>query len=700
MIAPPRWLVASLCVLGAATPLHAHACGPDLIQPRLSWVGDELLDVPRSTFRADVMALATSAPPPPGAAPRRVRTCEGVRADLSEVLGETAEAQAIVERWVQIRCHERSVVPDALAAAVPQEFALYAQGVAALHQARYPDAADTFRQLLALPGPQRRHRSTWATYMLARLAVDGMIGDDPLPLWASVRDLAAEGYADTLGLGLASLRHEAHVHADQDRPDRAIASLLAYLSGGGTLYGPDTIAQHVRVLLASERSLQVRATRDPRIAEVVAAWLTSRAGSRQLPAGWIGGWLEAAQHAGQAAGADRLAWAAYRQGRFQDAGSWARLADPSSAMGHWIRAKLALREGDLQHAIASLQRAEALFDDHAAALSRPDTTCSHGHSGATAVSTELGVVLVAADRYEEALTAFLSAGDWPDAAWTAERLLTADELVGYVELWYPDHPGLHLPPGDWPAVDRSELGAALRHLLARRLAREGRWHEAVPYFPHEVWEHARIVQDTIDRGRDPAQADLVRGGSLWRAALEIRRHGWALLATEMEPDFRIEAGSFQLHDTTAARSGAQPGSAPALLPASPEELGRLARHDPKEPRYHYLYTAWALADEAVALLPDGSDALAVAACTSGNWMRDHDIMRSSQMWLVLLRRAYRTEIGRSTDRARGRWWGLDEEGLCAPLPPDPPTPATPSCGGQPSALAWILPLVLWRRRER
>ncbi|HHO50960.1 MAG TPA: hypothetical protein ENK18_08830 [Deltaproteobacteria bacterium] len=714
-----RWWLAVLLSLLCSLPRPAPACGPELVQPRLSWVDDDLLDVPKSTLRADVLALATAVEPLPGVVPRRVRTCEGVRLDLVEALGDAPGANEIVERWVQLRCGGDPGGWAALQGSVPTEFWLYAQGVAELHQGRRHEAQASFERLLALPAAQRHYRSTWAAHMLARLAEEGLSERDPVQLWAEVRELAAGGYADTLGLALAGLRLEVRHHRASGRPDRAISSLMAYLSGGGTVHDPGSVAQDVRALLASDPDTLRRAAHSAQVAGVVAAWLTSRDAAREIPDGWIEGWLDAAEATGQHTGADRLAWAAYRQGRYTDAGAWAALADPDAPMGHWVQAKLALRDGDLEHAAASLQRVVDRLDPDAIAFSRPDATCSHGSSGSRAAAIELGVVLVALDRYDDALTTFLSARDWPDAAWIAERLLTSDELMGYVDRWFPGYTLIYLPPGNTPNVEWIELRAALRHLLARRLAREGRWSEAIPYFPNGLDALARELEDALARGRDLERPDTERGEALWQAAQLARRQGWELLATEMEPDFRIESGFFELRSTTAARSGAHPtpgeptadgstadgsthGEASSALSPTPTELGRLARHDPGEPRYQYLYTAWGLAKEAVELLPDDSDELAIAACTAGNWLENHDLERSSWMWLVLLRRAYATDIGRSTARAQGRWWGLDE-GLCAPIPPERLERSRPSgCGQSPSSLAWALPLplVLWRRRRR
>jgi hypothetical protein len=313
------------------------------------------------------------------------------------------------------------------------------------------------------------------------------------------------------------------------------------------------------------------------------------------------------------------------------------------------------------------------------------------------VLVELGVAQVAADQYEEALKSFLTAGDWLDAAWISERLLTTDELIAFVDTWFPR---TEFPP-DAGQVGRTgisphEVPGAMRHLLARRLAREGRWTRALPYFEWR-WSHeATQVRDALVKGRDPSVPDAERGALLWNAALILKSNGWDLLATEMEPDFRVEHGYYELVDTTEARRAASdPGG---LFAASHTELARLGAHEGRTERYQFVYTAWELANEAVALLPDDSELLAQAACTSGTWMSSFDVRRSSEMWLVLLRRAYNTDIGQSTT-GRAYWWGLNEEGLCEALPA-PPAPRAPEPEPWPLGAGILVVLIgisVWRR---
>jgi tetratricopeptide (TPR) repeat protein len=679
----------------------ALACGPWLEDPRLAWVSGEMLDSPTVHFRGEVDALIARLPPVPGAVPRRTERCEGEEMDLRAALGGGPEVEDTVWRWLAARCGEELLELDEVLAEVPLEFRLYAEGARLLSaDDGGASARAKWEELLALPPEQRHWRSTWAASMIPASQRDE-------PGWtlglARVRELALAGYADTLGLSLASLRQEASGRWAGEA-DLALARCLDYRASGGRTDPSCTSglpALVERVVSLDDDGLR-RAARDPAVAEVVAIWLTSRSQHAEGLPGWTRRWLQAAQQVGQRAGADRLGWAAWRQGEFAQAESWIAQADPASPLARWLSGKLALRRGDLPRAIAELQGAARLFgvESPLPFVGRPALSCAHGSGAGRAVAVELGVALVAADRYEEALQSFLAAGDWLDAAWVAERLLTTDELQSFVDLWFPEAPDAAVAAGQLSRLwlDPDEAAGAMRHLLARRLAREGRWAQALPYFPGELRTLAAQVHDALVRGRGLTRPAAERGEALWSAAFTLKQQGWELLATEMEPDFRVEGGHHQLPDTTSQRQVASDPGGP--LSPSRAELARLGEQAGPTERYHFVYTAWALADEAVPLLPDDSELLAQAACTAGHWMGNRDPQRSWKMWRVLLTRARHTPIGEAL-AGRHRWWGLTEDGRCVP----PAEPTSTAGQGRWSALglAALLGLVglagLWRRRR-
>ena len=153
----------------------------------------------------------------------------------------------------------------------------------------------------------------------------------------------------------------------------------------------------------------------------------------------------------QVANADRVAALAYRIGRYDLAQSLASRLD--TALAWWVRAKLALRQGD------SVQAAQA-YARAAAAFPRADGSLDADSAGR--LRAEQGVLTLSRGQYVEALDQLLRAGGpldatrpaeeegwpmapyWNDAAYVAERVLTLDELKQYVDAQAPATPA---PPG-------------------------------------------------------------------------------------------------------------------------------------------------------------------------------------------------------------------------------------------------------------
>ena len=138
-----------------------------------------------------------------------------------------------------------------------------------------------------------------------------------------------------------------------------------------------------------------------------------------------------------------------------------------TALSQWLRAKLAVRAGDLNAAATHYAAAARLFP------TKPEVL---DNSAGQLLSGERGVLSLARGEYQLALR-FLLAGPtpyWADAAYVAERVLTTDELL---------HVVANANPRGGPIETTPETLANLeRCLLARRLMREGQYREALPFF--------------------------------------------------------------------------------------------------------------------------------------------------------------------------------------------------------------------------
>jgi dienelactone hydrolase len=331
---------------------------------------------------------------------------------------------------------------------------------------------------------------------------------------------------------------------------------------------------------------------------------------------------------------DRLAALAYQTGRYDDAERLTAKTD--RPLGLWVRAKLALRHSDREAAVrdwtaalaASLKAGDAdNLDDDTRVRLRGETAVARLSAGAYGDSLRL--LFPVAQTY------------WGDVAYVAERILTVDELKSFVDSLPPADPKPRPDASDeFSPRDRAE---DLRALLARRLARQGRIAEALPYYPASIerWSNdpAQRKVPVAAEARAYAQAieaaqptwrwrNISRAEALFNVAMMSRRRGMELLGTEGPPDVAAVEGNFAWGygqesprgtvDTTTHTDTQDP-----LL--GPDESTRFAASAPKpDKRFHYRFIATDRALEAADLLPQGSQAYAATLCWATRFAFDSD----------------------------------------------------------------------------
>jgi LysM repeat protein len=289
-------------------------------------------------------------------------------------------------------------------------------------------------------------------------------------------------------------------------------------------------------------------------------------------------------------------------------------------------------------------------------------------------------------EYTQALDALLNAGFWMDAAYVAERVLTADELKTYVDYYWPPVPPEQVAEEN-EKYGGSEISPALlrtqiRYLLARRLMRSQRSDEAREYYPPEWTPQCLALVQVLRTGWDETLPADQRAQALFQAAIITRTNGMELIGTEVEPDWHVHDGNFEEGVTVATRAT---NAAAKVLVASEDELTRAARHkaDPGE-RFHYRYQAAALAWEAAKLMPDNSDETARVLCTAGSWLKNRDPEIADFFYKALVRRNRKTAIGMEADRIR--WFPkLNEQGNVIPRKQSHLESMTPPSLPEPSA---------------
>lgn len=541
-----------ICMRMAAPPPPAAACGPDFPHQVLENPRASLLFPPELAFGAEVARIAGPRKPEfavinaySGPAPLydfsylEELTWRIEQRDVAGILaarGASAwERIHVTTLLLAMRAHPaalgRALLPQ-LAPRLPREFSLYAQGMVAYRRGDWGDAGIAWRALLALPPSERRYRSAWASYMLAKL--DDRTLPDPVARcagYAAVRAQVRGGALDTLGLAITSLGDEARCAFEVAAPSRSgilYAEQAAYETAVARAAGapPDSMGASSLWLWAHDlfelddqcidpfvfcadkddaaidRGLAEVASH-PQTAAIVTVYLAAQ-GSRYQPLASDNAkrWLRAvatersrdpSRARALAPYASYMALLAYRQGEATDAAQWLSIANPTDPLALVVKGKLALYHGRMRDAHAAFTAALHALPPAPASPRLPElgdprdppedgsgtgeTFGRHMWDGdqeaRLALLTDLGVQAVLRDDYEEGLTALLDAGYWTDAAFVAERLLSVDALVAYAE-----HLTTNAPRS---ATRRNDLRQRLRYLLARRLMREGRIVEAGRY---------------------------------------------------------------------------------------------------------------------------------------------------------------------------------------------------------------------------
>ncbi|MDD2600220.1 MAG: hypothetical protein PHO37_13500 [Kiritimatiellae bacterium] len=564
-----------------------------------------------------------------------------------------------VANWKEhgVELSQKQMLPfkmTALPPGLPLEFALYLSGAGHFHGEDFEKAKQDWNKLLALPAAQRRYRGIWAVFMLGKLALN-IEPEAAERHFQEVRCLAAMGFSDTLDLASSSLGWEGLINLSRKDYRKAINLYLAqHASGDSTAYASLLIV--CRKIFA-EQQADLRTLADDVVASrVLTAYVLSLERGMSVKSEQ---WLKAVEAgaANETLDADRLAWVAYRGGKFQLAESWLKRADHSTLISKWISSKLYLRQGDVGSAaveLAAITKSLAILKNKGhqeIAQLRP------GNHSVTnfeqIVYCELGALQLRQGDYAESLDTLLQSGFWQDAAYVAEQVLTVDELKKYVDLRQPvQQPGAATfdllwayPPygqsGSWNALH-------LRWLLARRLTRAGRWKEADVYYPVNVRPYLRAYIDSIRDSHDKKLSKLKRAEAAWRAACVAKHQGLEVLGYELYPDWASVDGQYDGGDYFYRDQGEN-----LFNRVMPNEMQRVKASAPViDKRFHYRTVALEHAWRALELMPDNDERTAQMFCAAGSWIKARDPHEADKLYKELVRRCRGTAIGQAADQLR------------------------------------------------
>ncbi|TBU82635.1 hypothetical protein [Phytopseudomonas dryadis] len=617
--------------LATLLPLAAQACGPDFPYRLLDDRANALSELPEGNFNFEVSRLGTAIEQL-GQAGAGTLSNYWYDDDAYTSARDQAEREqmptAQAQRIATLRTLDDPAQVEAQGRDLPAELRLYTAGAVAFARGDDARASDYFRRVLALPAEQRALRSTWAAYSLGRsLARQAQDTDEDARLallqraaeaYRQARDLHIEGFSDPLELGIASLGEEARLALLRDDWAGAI-HLYASQSRHGSATGTSSLRQVARALMALPPERLATLLDQPPVQRLLTAQLFSRLDSFDPLSEATQALIEQLQKLPVAAleNADRLAALSYQRGDYGNARRFLEQAG-DSGLAWWLRAKLALQRGDKPAALQAYAAAAKAFPrEESWGLRMTEGGTYETVQPGCRIGGEMAILALERGDYLDAFEQLYRGGElyWMDAALVAERVLSVDELKGYVDA--------HIAAEDQPAEDwRQPVANRMRELLARRLVREGRSEQAIAYFNRdELRDQARQYQTALDQA-ESAWTDIGKAEGYYRAAI-VAREGLDLMGYELDPDNVWFGGSFYF--ATRREAPLQPAG---LLSAAEAERQNASAANPDR-RFHYRYVAADLASRAADHLPPRSQAFAVSLCLATGWTleRAPDIAR-------------------------------------------------------------------------
>jgi hypothetical protein len=679
-------------------PIFVHGCAPWFPQSWLYAREDFLIAAPVLTFETELKPLLPERPSdygrPPStestspfsstaeverqeirqaleaknSAPEAITTILAALEHFREHVEEVTVLTSTPERWrkndhsTRIAEARRLLRSCPLPEGLEPAFRLYLEGARAFHASDHEAAQRAWQAIIALPLAQSAPRLVWAHYMLGR----SLAASDPESAifhFRACREAQLEGAPDPLWLAGSSLGEEARLQLQLGRAERGLELYFAQYHAGfpGAL---ESLRLVIPSLLRKDAERLEGLVRHPVARRLLTAYLLSdpfetvsmnEVRTRQ---NWLGALRDAGVHLPTEA--SRFALLAYQGNFLEESTRWLNLAPPSDPLAEWIRAKLLMREGDL---IGGRAKLDALFADLPPSFEQPygmawpasfrRSSAIEFESGTSSarIGTEAGLIALSRGDFVNAAEAFWKARQWHELAYLAERVLTTEELIAFL-----DRRDVETTKAN---REDDSFNTRLKALTARRLTREGRFAEARSLFPAEWREVLDAYNTAVRDGFDFELSNEERARALWRAAQLMRERGFGLVATELAPDFVIHGGYFEFEDDAQRRREFYVWNEP-LHPTAKEfeRLNKTGTIPAKRFHYRYLAAEWA-ALAAQLLPPDDGDA-ARLLITAGKWLSNRDPDAANPYYRQLVVQCGRHPLGQAAEAQK--WFpDLDTE---------------------------------------
>lgn len=541
---------------------------------------------------------------------------------------------------------------------LPASAAIYFQGADAFAAKNFRGAAGYFNALLRRPKDGTASRHVLAAFMLGRSYA--ALGDSgaAISAFGQARSLAASGEADPSFLATESLGEEARLHLARKEYGLAVRQYAEQAADGddGALVSLTIAARRI----LADRAALPASVEDPLLqrllieavfadtepapenAESLPAWGTVDASlAPEIGDGGIA-LVQAIRAAHtRTVGAVKLAQLAYSAGA--DDAARDLLAGQNGVVADWLRAKLALKSGNM---VAAADAFAAAFRGIAAGQGDPAEEFSRG-----ALAGDAATMAFMQAQFPQAMDILLSAdGNFSsEIDYLGEYLISIDALEQFAD---------QAAAGN---TIRRGHASLLAEILARRLMRLQRFDEALVYF-----HRAGVSADTIKAAEDyvaarqqaaAASPGILRARALWQAAWLMRLHGIDIAATLVAPDNAGEGGNFPgLYGQDNSQPDAEGLFWGRGRPRLAQEKALIAANAPvPNRRFHYRYVASELAQQAAAEVEPRSQAYAALLCHAAQMLRPPRTLRSPEI--------IRAELAASVARKVASWSAQDIDRL-------------------------------------
>lgn len=613
---------------------NVNACGPFIPNHLLTDRNSALLEMPNGSFVFEVQQLVKRDP--------------GLPVWQENTPEEATQTDNDAEPPVQNRALE-----------------LYYSGAKDFHQGKYD--SPYFHQLLALPKTEQGEWRLAALYSLARGGFDA--SDDELDLiinkggfnqqlaeqaiqrYQQIIEEVRNGAADPELLSLASLGQIGHYYLKKGDVAAAV-KMYARQAAQGSPSGKASLRM-ISLYITREKNLPLLESviHDPLVQQLVIAELFIRHDWGYVSEACTEDLVDytcpthrdrliklLSQHRVKGFSySDRLAALAYRAGNYSLAQTLLQDA-PESGLSEWLKAKMALRAGDIPLATRHYARAAPLFPtDEVWGSMDPESPYYHGDKviiPSCRIASEKAILALKRDDYLQATALFYQAKDlyWADLAWVAENVLTLPELQAFVEknVPVPQHP---LKPVDlnnssygyYISPDIIPTDVKLRALLGRRLIHHGQYQQAINWFDIPNYRQAaQKLADLMAIAKNKNIPDKQRAQAQYEAARLLRFSGIELVAYEMYPDYAITSGQysepFEYSNNDQWISRKEKQRIHHAIPTADDHF------------LHYRWQAVAWAEKAADLLHPKTQSWAAILCNANSWIKFRDPALNHVLW--------------------------------------------------------------------